>query len=317
MKFYVNGVSGDTAYLGNELISNFVNSSVSIVDYDGNSYTIVNIGSQKWLGQNLKTTHLNDGTSLTYLTSGSTSVSGYSWYDNDISYKNIYGALYSGNAALNSKIAPSGCHVPSIDDFSELYEYKSTTGELKTVDYWDGVLPNTNSTNFSSVPHGTLWSTGEFHYIGQSGMLWTSKEYDSIIQFYIGCSYATATLAYGMFFKSQSVAIRCLVDQTLDKPTVTTITATGVTSTSVKVTISITSTTDITLKGVCYSMYNANEDWTHPTLLDDYTISVSGGSPIDVTVSGLNPNINYYFRGFSKNTDGLSYGSSILYRTNS
>ena len=38
--------------------------SSSITDYDGNSYTVLHIGSQYWTGQNLKTKHYNDGTSI-------------------------------------------------------------------------------------------------------------------------------------------------------------------------------------------------------------------------------------------------------------
>lgn len=61
----------------------------TITDYDGNEYDVIQIGSQYWLKQNWKCTHLNDGTELTKVTDNTTwsnATSGnlyYCAYDND------------------------------------------------------------------------------------------------------------------------------------------------------------------------------------------------------------------------------------------
>jgi uncharacterized protein (TIGR02145 family) len=45
---------------------------VPVVDYDGNEYDVVEIGTQLWLVQNLKVTHYNDGESIPNVTDGTT-----------------------------------------------------------------------------------------------------------------------------------------------------------------------------------------------------------------------------------------------------
>lgn len=63
---------------------------VPVVDYDGNEYDVVEIGTQLWLVQNLVTTHLNDGTAIPEVTDNSTwstlTTPAFCAYDNDWSY---------------------------------------------------------------------------------------------------------------------------------------------------------------------------------------------------------------------------------------
>ena len=63
---------------------------VPVVDYDGNEYDVVEIGTQLWLVQNLVTTHLNDGTAIPEVTDNSAwsvlTTPAFCAYDNDWSY---------------------------------------------------------------------------------------------------------------------------------------------------------------------------------------------------------------------------------------
>jgi hypothetical protein len=73
--------------------------SITYSDTDGNIYHAVTIGTQTWMVENLKTTKYNDGTPIPLVTDGiawgNLTTPGYCWYNNDITNKNIYGALYN------------------------------------------------------------------------------------------------------------------------------------------------------------------------------------------------------------------------------
>jgi len=108
-----------TAY-GEEIVF-----TTKISDIDGNLYDIIKIGTQVWMAENLKTTKLNDNTSLPNITDNtewaSATLPGYSWYDNNESYsKPLYGALYNWYAASDSKLCPAGWHVPTDAEFQAL-----------------------------------------------------------------------------------------------------------------------------------------------------------------------------------------------------
>lgn len=50
----------------------------SVTDYDGNTYKTVQLGSQCWMAENLKTTHYSDGKGIP--TGSSTSPNMGYWY---------------------------------------------------------------------------------------------------------------------------------------------------------------------------------------------------------------------------------------------
>jgi uncharacterized protein (TIGR02145 family) len=75
-----------------------------VTDIDGNVYQTVQIGSQVWMAENLRTTRFNDGTAIPVVVDGKTwaalTTPGYCWYRNSPSqYKARYGAYYNWYAA--------------------------------------------------------------------------------------------------------------------------------------------------------------------------------------------------------------------------
>src|ERR1035437_1170072 len=71
-----------------------------IKDSDGNIYTSIQIGTQVWMKENLKTTKFNDDTAIPNVTDdtswGALTTPAYCWYNNDAAtYKATYGALYN------------------------------------------------------------------------------------------------------------------------------------------------------------------------------------------------------------------------------
>jgi uncharacterized protein (TIGR02145 family) len=150
----------------------------TVIDIDGNVYPIITIGTQEWLGKNLKTTHLNDGTSIFNPTSNYDTIlvtPSYVWWDNDISNKPAYGAMYNWHASILDNICPIGWHVPSESEWDILVNLaggeNAAGGKLKEIGTTHWNSPNTGATDeydFTALPGGSLIGTDftEFHKRG-------------------------------------------------------------------------------------------------------------------------------------------------------
>lgn len=156
-------------------------------DIDGNVYNTVIIGSQIWFKENLRTTKYNDGTPIPNLKNDSdwinATIGAHCFYDNTTDQDSIIknGALYNWYAVNTGKLAPTGWHVATDDDWNILAHYLidngynwggETTGNMlgksiATKEGWypyinDGAVGNDPSTNnssgFSGVPAGARGS---------------------------------------------------------------------------------------------------------------------------------------------------------------
>jgi hypothetical protein len=104
------------------------------MDADGNTYDTVVIGTQTWLTENLKTTKYINGDPIPLVTDNTAwseiKRGAYCWYENNINYKDAYGALYNGYVAQYSNfICPIGYHVPTMDEWSTLINFLEDSPE--------------------------------------------------------------------------------------------------------------------------------------------------------------------------------------------
>jgi uncharacterized protein (TIGR02145 family) len=183
------------------------NSSDNVTDVDGNVYHTITIGSQTWMVENLKVTHYNDGINdpITYDTAGGLTTPAYCWYNDDITNKNKYGALYNGYAATSLKLCPVGWHVPYDSEWATLIsnlggDSTLVGGYLKESgsDHW--LAPNTgtnsNSSGFKALPGGCRLTDGTFKLINYCGWFWSSTT-----------SSSSPTAAWHEYMKYNSQAI--------------------------------------------------------------------------------------------------------------
>lgn len=202
----------------------------TVTDIDGNVYSIVEIGSQTWLGQNLKTTRYNDGTPIPLQTDasiwGTLNTHAYCWYDNDINHKEPYGALYNwyvGSAANNGgkNPCPTGWHVPADDEWTALTDYLGGTatagGKLKEAGTAHWSSPNagaTNETGFTALPGGYRGTGGIFAEMGSQGLHWSSDEHATYTSsgYYRSMSYSSASVFRNYLGKTYGMSIRCIKD---------------------------------------------------------------------------------------------------------
>ena len=170
-----------------------------LADTEGNLYNTLTIGTQVWMTENLRATKLNDNTSIPNITDDAlwigSSVSAYCWYNNDVTYKPTYGALYNWFAVNTGKLCPSGWHVPTDDEFKtleqalgmaadqlEVWGWRGTDQgtQLKNTTGWDEGGNGTNSSGFSALPGGYRFgATGEFNLMTTITYWWTSTEHDA------------------------------------------------------------------------------------------------------------------------------------------
>lgn len=175
----------------------------TVTDIDNNTYKTIQIGTQTWMAENLKTTRLNDGTPIALITNDSiwsrTHEPAYC-----IWYNGIYGAIYNFYTVQTEKLCPTGWHVPSKEDLEILSEYLGGAsvagGKLKETgtDHWHE--PNegaTNSSGFTALPGGMRSIQGFYSFIGGNGRWWRNSQADIFdlhyssgsINLNIGCSY--------------------------------------------------------------------------------------------------------------------------------
>ncbi len=172
------------------LIAPVVPQNPTVTDIDGNVYHTVIIGTQQWMVENLITEHYADGTLIPNLTldadwnaeDGTPGHDGaYCWYDNDIAYKNPYGAIYNGFAVNNLHgLAPTGWRIPTKADFESLETVAGGSGlaggKLKEVGilHWLTINIATNDYGFKAVGGGNRGTTGPFSDIKVTNVLWAS-----------------------------------------------------------------------------------------------------------------------------------------------
>jgi len=101
-----------------------------INDIDGNEYSTVRIGNQLWLAENLRTTKYNDGSSIPNVTDFrqwiTLNTDGFCWYRNNSDFKKPFGGIYNWHAVNSGRLAPNGWHVPSSDEWNELFHFLAT-----------------------------------------------------------------------------------------------------------------------------------------------------------------------------------------------
>jgi uncharacterized protein (TIGR02145 family) len=197
------------------------NPSESITDKDGNVYTSVTIGSQVWMVENLKTTRYNDGTAIPNVTDNTewaNMVTGaYCWYNNEISHKTPYGAMYNLYAVNTGKLCPAGWHVPSDNDWTKLFNYAGglsvAGGKLKEKGTAHWINPNTGATDeygFKYLPGGLRAHYGAIYSLGIVGDYWGTSQSSAWSCGIINDNEAVST-TYNSFF-NEGVSVRCIKD---------------------------------------------------------------------------------------------------------
>ena len=156
-----------------------------LLSHEGYEYSTVQIGDQCWFAENCR-----------YLPEVSPSSEGsetepfyyvYGYQGTDVAAQGTanyatYGVLYNWPAVMTEGICPSGWHIPTDGEFTELTDFlggEDVAGaKMKEAgyDHWDA--PNTGATNSSGwtgLPGGIRYA-GAFGDPNYSGVWWSASE---------------------------------------------------------------------------------------------------------------------------------------------
>ena len=217
----------------------FVCGTNTVSDYEGHIYNTVQIGDQCWMKENMRATKYSDGTSITKASVTQVSSGTPCYYDPGQAAN--YGYLYNWPAAKgpssvsanNQGICPTGWHVPSNGEWTQLEQYVSSQSNyrcsnnssyiakaLASTTGWNSstnqcAVGNTpasnNATGFGAVPAGGHYSSS-FNFSGDDANFWSATESNSSYAYFRYLDYGTAIVVSGSYLKSNGVSVRCLRD---------------------------------------------------------------------------------------------------------
>ena len=197
-------------------------SFLAATDLDNNNYPTVQIGTQTWMAENLKTTKYRNGNPIPNVTDSAQwatlTTGAYCDYKNTPSNSITYGKLYNFHTVADSRnLCPTGWHVPTDAEWTTLVTYLGVYtvagGKLKETGTTHWKNPNTTATNetgFTALPGG-LRHKGGFQLTTEYGYWWSSTEAgtNGIIRDMINWWAGVAT---NYPAKEAGISVRCLKD---------------------------------------------------------------------------------------------------------
>jgi len=210
-------------------------------DVDGNNYSVVKIGTQTWMTENLKTKKYRTGDVIPNVVNDTTwwslTTGALCFYNNNPVSENTYGILYNWLAVNDSRnIAPVGWHVASDAEWATLENYliangsnyDGTTADNKiakslsaatgwmTCDTIVGATGNNlsknNSTGFTALPAGNRTCGSVYEHRDYYAYWWSSTELNATQAGGRGISFQASGF-YGLVGgKSGGVPVRCVKD---------------------------------------------------------------------------------------------------------
>ncbi len=211
--------SNDTLYIGDQyvVISGGGPAPGTVTDYDGNVYETIEIGTQTWMKQNLRSLHYADGSTIDGV---------YAYDDNEANVSD-YGRLYTWNAVMKlgksttnraQGVCPDGWHVPSEAEAVTLQDFlgghMQAGGKMKETGYtyWDD--PNTGATNesgFSARGSGHMSHNGDYFKLKEAFKIWTSTESGTQSRRMM-ILHTSSNTAFGQKPRTMGFSVRCIKD---------------------------------------------------------------------------------------------------------
>lgn len=186
------------------------------VDYAGQVYNTVLIGSQCWLKENLNVGTMINGSGDQ---ANNSTIEKYC-YGNNSANCDTYGGLYQWNEAMQyvitegaQGICPPGWHIPTRADFDALIRsVRRDANALKAIGQGTGDGAGTNTSGFSGLLAGLRSNSGNFVNLGGDAYVWSSTQYSATNAHILFLSFADGNFYQLALNKNFGFSVRCLKD---------------------------------------------------------------------------------------------------------
>lgn len=359
---YLTGLSSSTtyyvrAYAANSLGTSYgeqrvfstpFNCGTSIIsDIDGNVYNTVQIGTQCWTKENMKTTKFADGTDISQGQN-----TNWHYPNNSAANKEIYGLLYGSVAVTRTTsdtsnhiqgICPTGWHVPNDEEWKwieiavgisqneadSVGLRGSIAAQLSDNTGWvssavanaagDLSASERNASGFSALPAG---KTSNNTFFGYEAHFWSAVENGSSAVYNRYLVYDHDGIGRSNDGVNNAYSVRCVRDirdsATAVVPTVITSNVSDMSQVSQYDSIFEASCGGdvtayggavVTARGICWSTS------PNPTINDSHTTDGIGTGAFSSSLMGLASNTTYFVRAYATNRVGTAYGNQICFTT--
>jgi uncharacterized protein (TIGR02145 family) len=236
-------------------------------------------------------------------------------YSNNPSYDAVYGKLYNWYAAAdNRNLCPVGWHVPSDEEWGQLWNYLIPDAgyKMKTTSGWKSFGNGNNQSGFSGLPGGERSeSDGTFYSIEDVAKFWSSTNYGDSGAWIWELSSRNSLLERRHAFSKSGFSVRCIQNGSLSS--VVTVEVISVDKNTAQV------IGDVLSKGADAVKYRGFV-WgksSNPTLeSNNGSIYLgSGNGQFSGNLSGLTSGTTYQIRAFATNSSGTAYGNQLSFTT--
>lgn len=297
---------------------------------DNNEYTIVEIGDQTWMAENLAYLPIVNSANDKSYTSPKYYVYNFDGTDlnqaKETNAYTTYGVLYNWPAAKQA--CPSGWELPADNDWIQLERFigveeseltgKSWRGKnegksLKATFGWDNNGFGTDDFGFSAIAGGKFYSSSKFTEAGTNAYWWTSTEESKDNAWYRKLSAGMRNIYRDGLNVSTGISLRCIKKNTeASLPQISVFDATDITTTTAVLHASVDDDGDdqIIERGFYYSATNQD-----PGFDNLWEIVEGNTGQFSIEITDLEPNTTYYFRAYATNSVGTTLGEVLSFTT--
>jgi len=186
--------------------------------------TVVQIGNQQWMLENLGADYFRNGDAIpqaetheAWLLAGENKQPAWCYLENDKANGQKYGKLYNWYAVNDARgLAPVGWHVPTDLEWKMLSNQiggEDFAGEkMKSSSGWNNHGNDFNSTGFTGLPGGYRSGSGSFNSVGNNGIWWSASEANGADAWARELANSNASLSRYDYTKDYGFSVRCVRD---------------------------------------------------------------------------------------------------------